>query len=321
MSEDNQHVVDPNTADIETLTQTPGIGPVLAERIIAARPYKTLEDLQWVNGISTTLLGQLRPYLTLPSAQKVEEGGVAPAEGITAEAEPETAPEALPQAPGPAAEETESVPSGEAQPPKASPPVEEETTAPQVGPQTFEQEAGVSEEKPAAPEEALPSEVERAPVPASQPKMVTQTQAFLMAFGSGLLALILALALTLALMAAINGGRLRFASPTQVDALNTRFSGLQTQTNTLETDLSALRSRVDNLDSLSGRVNTVEQSIEDLQAGVDATTRQVENLSGQVDEVTTQVETLQEQSSRFSSFLEGLNELMGSLFAVEGGGK
>ena len=94
MSEDNQHVVDPNTADIETLTQTPGIGPVLAERIIAARPYKTLEDLQWVNGISTTLLGQLRPYLTLPSAQKVEEGGVAPAEGITAEAEPETAPEA-----------------------------------------------------------------------------------------------------------------------------------------------------------------------------------------------------------------------------------
>lgn len=317
MSEENQHPVDPNTADVETLTRTPGIGPVLAERIIAARPFRTLEDLQRVNGINTTLLGQLRPYLTLSGAQTVEEAGMVLEEGTATEAEPETAQEAVPQAPEPAAEE--SVPSGEAQPPEALPAAEEETTTPGEGPEVFEKKAEVSEEKTAAPEEIHPSEA--APGVVSQPKMVTQTQAILMAFSSGLLALLLALGLTLALMAGINGGRLRFASPAEVDALNTRLGGLQTQTNTLETDLSALRARVDNLDSLSGRVSTVEQSVVDLQAGVDAATHQVENLSGQVDKVTTQVEALQEQSARFSSFLEGLNELMGNLFAVEGGGK
>ena len=203
MSEDNQHAVDPNTADVEALTQTPGIGPVLAERIIAARPFKTLEDLQRVNGISTSLLGQLRPYLTLPDAQTVEQGDIAPTEGITAEAEPETAQEAGPQAPEPVAEELEPVPSGEAQHPEASPAAEEETTTPGEAAEASQKEAEVSEEKTAAPEHVRPSEA--APRTESQPKMVTQAQAILMAFGSGLLALLLALGLTLALLAGING--------------------------------------------------------------------------------------------------------------------
>lgn len=319
MSDENNQIVDPNTADIEALTQTPGIGPVLAERIIAARPFRTLEDLQRVNGISTTLLGQLRPYLTLSGAHSAEEGDVALGAGTAIQADLDALQEAGLQAPESTSEEKDSVPSGEAQPLEASPATKKETATSEEGPEALGREAEVSEEKPAVPEEVRPSEA--APRAAGQPKMVTQTQAILIAFGSGLVALVLALGLTLALLAGINGGRLRFALPAHVDALNTRLNGLQTQTNTLETDLSALRARVDNLDSLSGRVNTVEQNIQDLQAGVDAATRQMENLGGQVDEVTTQVETLQEQSTRFSSFLEGLNELMGNLFAVEGGGK
>jgi len=53
-------------ADLEAL---PGIGPVLAGRIIAYRqnhgPFPQIEDLQKVSGIGPKNLEQIRPYLTL----------------------------------------------------------------------------------------------------------------------------------------------------------------------------------------------------------------------------------------------------------------
>jgi len=39
-----------------------GIGPVLAERIIAGRPYKTIDDLLKVKGIGSKKLEKIRPY-------------------------------------------------------------------------------------------------------------------------------------------------------------------------------------------------------------------------------------------------------------------
>ena len=44
-------VVNINTADSAILSQIPGIGPVIAERIIAKRPFKKEEDLSRVSGI------------------------------------------------------------------------------------------------------------------------------------------------------------------------------------------------------------------------------------------------------------------------------
>lgn len=44
-------VVNINTADSANLSQIPGIGPVIAERIIAKRPFKNKEDLSRVSGI------------------------------------------------------------------------------------------------------------------------------------------------------------------------------------------------------------------------------------------------------------------------------
>ena len=60
--------VDINTADEETLQQLPGIGPALAERIVADRdangPFATVEDLTRVSGIGEKTLEELRPYVT-----------------------------------------------------------------------------------------------------------------------------------------------------------------------------------------------------------------------------------------------------------------
>lgn len=52
--------VDINTASPDELASLPGIGPVLAERIIAGRPYATIDELDAVSGIGPTRLQALR---------------------------------------------------------------------------------------------------------------------------------------------------------------------------------------------------------------------------------------------------------------------
>lgn len=52
-----------NMASLDELKLLPGIGPVLAGRILEGRPYHSLDDLLRVKGISKTTLEKLRPYL------------------------------------------------------------------------------------------------------------------------------------------------------------------------------------------------------------------------------------------------------------------
>lgn len=61
--------IDINRAGIEDLQRLPGIGPVLAERIVAEReengPFRSLEELRRVRGIGPRTLEKLRPYVVL----------------------------------------------------------------------------------------------------------------------------------------------------------------------------------------------------------------------------------------------------------------
>lgn len=61
--------VDVNTADTEALQTLPGIGPALAERIIAYRtehgPFRRVEDLLEVKGIGEATLEKLRQEVTV----------------------------------------------------------------------------------------------------------------------------------------------------------------------------------------------------------------------------------------------------------------
>ena len=49
-----------NTADVDTLTKTPGITPTLAEGLIAARPFETADDCLKVRGMGKGLLARLQ---------------------------------------------------------------------------------------------------------------------------------------------------------------------------------------------------------------------------------------------------------------------
>ncbi len=54
-----------NSADITELQELPGIGPVMAARIVAARPFNRVDDLLRVPGIGPATLSRLRHLVAL----------------------------------------------------------------------------------------------------------------------------------------------------------------------------------------------------------------------------------------------------------------
>ena len=96
--------VDVNSADVKTLESLPGIGPVLAQRIIEGRPYKTLADLGKVKGLSKAKLDAIKDDLTFgpaPTPAKEtakKEKAVKPTATAESKALPQTTPATAQQA-------------------------------------------------------------------------------------------------------------------------------------------------------------------------------------------------------------------------------
>jgi len=65
MSQSEHILIDINQATFTELTTIRGIGPSLAERIIAHRPYADLKDLVKVPGINEIKLQALLPFIML----------------------------------------------------------------------------------------------------------------------------------------------------------------------------------------------------------------------------------------------------------------
>ena len=58
-------VLDPNTATVDQIMLLPGVGEVLAERIVEGRPYKSLDDLRRVPGIGEKVFAGLKDSLQI----------------------------------------------------------------------------------------------------------------------------------------------------------------------------------------------------------------------------------------------------------------
>lgn len=57
--------VNVNTATLAQLQFLPGVGPAMVQRIVAARPFVSVEALVKVKGIKAARLLKLRPYVTV----------------------------------------------------------------------------------------------------------------------------------------------------------------------------------------------------------------------------------------------------------------
>jgi len=89
MSEEEDLRVEPNVAEVEEFVQLPGVGKVLANRIVEARPYTNLEDMLRVQGLGKATLGRLAPYLFIGQEVEPAKGAEEPVEeGTDQEDEP-----------------------------------------------------------------------------------------------------------------------------------------------------------------------------------------------------------------------------------------
>jgi competence protein ComEA len=63
-SESSTKPIDVNSADVKTLETLPGIGSTLANRIVEGRPYKSMDDLAKVKGLSKSKLDAIQNKIT-----------------------------------------------------------------------------------------------------------------------------------------------------------------------------------------------------------------------------------------------------------------
>lgn len=74
---DAQARVDLNTADQTELEGLPGVGPDIAKAIIAARPFKSVGELESVKGIGPEKMRELRPLVSARTPVKMDSKGSA----------------------------------------------------------------------------------------------------------------------------------------------------------------------------------------------------------------------------------------------------
>jgi len=67
-----EELINLNNADLDTLVTLPGIGPAMAERIIATRPFSLVEDLSEVSGIGQSAVERIKPLVFVTEIEEEE---------------------------------------------------------------------------------------------------------------------------------------------------------------------------------------------------------------------------------------------------------
>ena len=259
--------VDLNTATVEELRQLPGIGEVLATRIVNHRtevgPYARPEEIIAVTGMAQATYGRLADRL---SAGPVEPAW-APAPK-TVPLEPEAADEPPLSAGGPEVEEA----AGQAGP--APEPVGIEEEEPEGIPVLMSEPLAAADEPAEAPASGPePERAVKAPPRGPEPPLVEVVKARVgcgQLILTGLLGALLGAALALALIWLING-TLDF----QAAAVRTA----QDEVLRMEGVVGALNVKVAELEERLGAIRELDARLADTQAGLDGVKEQLELLA------------------------------------------
>jgi chaperonin cofactor prefoldin len=295
--------INPNLATVDELTQLNGIGPRLAERIIANRPYTTLTDLERVSGIGPSSVLQWQDDFIFAEVEAETE-----AEENWQEAHP------VPDYERQLAyeESTQEIP---AEPLLVYEDIPEQETPVEAPPREMVPH-------PYNPPKALITLDEVPPKPAAPPAHTkqpiksgfTRGQSWLLTLVACLVTFLLAVGLVLGLVAWLNEGRLRFAAPERVETLAQTLGTVEARLASQESAMEALTARVDNLETLDERMQAAEENIDILYDELDSTTQQLDALGDEVEALQAQVSLLQKQTETFTTFFESLRDMLLDLF-------
>lgn len=322
MSETEANRVDVNQASHDELVAVPGIGPVLAARLIEKRPFGSLDELTRVQGINTQLLEKLSGFLSVAATPATEKVIELPA-SLVDESQAHKEPEAEPESPPAVEQASQPEPQLEVEPPLEMPAVDEVQI---VEGEPVELDEAVMDEKAAQQEpesekspsalrvvQTEPSRQEKPPTSAPV-AAITRWELLTYTIGAALISLILAVAFVLGLLAVINGG-LTYPTSERLNALQREVDSLSDDAQTLQKDVDGLRTRLNNLEAISGRVDGLEEETQKLRSELDSKARQVETMQAQVDQMTGQLNQVQQRTEAFDRFLGGLSGLLDEVSA------
>lgn len=284
--------IDPNTAEASALQQLPGIGAGLARRIVAGGPYRVPEDLLNVSGLGRATLDRIRSRLVfeLPPADGQSIGLTGPAVG----------------SPTRLGDESSSADDGLAVGERAA---IAGLPADRVGSARGGGQAGESARG-----------GNQAGEPAGQTDRATAGRRSGMWAATAIAAAsaLCAVSLTLLVLLGING-TLDFGRHAAVRQIDGQVLQLQSDLSSTSTELSALRQRLEVLEGLSGRMTEVEGQLGQMQGQVERMDGSLGQIQQQMDELLQQTQAQADRFNRIESFLEGLQQLLGELFAAPEG--
>ena len=316
MTEFSVRKLDLNTASVEALLEISGIGQSLAEKIVAARPFTSVQDLARVQGISPRMVANWQPRLDV-SAETGEVipdfvGEVlseAPQEDLVELVEEAVIAEVVLEAEESldAIVEEDELPDVQDQPS----PVEEVQTGeiePDPIPGEIEMQPAASEVKTSPPAKTRPA----ATKPTSSGQPLLRSEALLFGGLAGLAAVFLAVVLALGILGLINGG-LNFVSPAELGQVQRQMETLQSQMGNLQQDINGLTTRLSAMETLGGRVTDLESATGKLSSDLADARSKVNSLEQSMQELSLEMEELNRKVGVFDGFLRGMQGLLNDL--------
>lgn len=148
---------------------------------------------------------------------------------------------------------------------------------------------------------------------ARQKEFITRERALWLVLGGGIVSAVVAVVLSLAILAGING-TLSVERQASIRQLRVQAETMTTQLDAVSADLDSLRSRLQAVEGLSGRMSLLEDQAQALRDEMDAASAELGKVETTVSSLSDQVGTIKESVDTFDQFLQGIRSLLGQIF-------